>query len=151
MNWTGWVVNWLHFVSLIYRKQFKKYDLTKPMGCELTTFRIFDISQTVGRVFWLVYLDVVNWLHFVSLIYRKQCMSGALSLLKRCELTTFLYLWYIANSRLSNLIFKIVVVNWLHFVSLIYRKQCKGVVEKWKVGCELTTFRIFDISQTVNK
>ena len=96
------VVNWLHFVSLIYRKQFKKYDLTKPMGCELTTFRIFDISQTVFRA--IIKVTRWLWIDYIS------------------------YLWYIANSPSQVVIFKVAVVNWLHFVSLIYRKLS---LEKW--------------------
>ena len=218
------VVNWLHFVSLIYRKQFAPTPIKSPIRCELTTFRIFDISQTVipmqmqcksrcelttFRIFdisqtvrdedkrrfdplWIDYISylwyiansqsakmdecrsVVNWLHFVSLIYRKQWKASKVRHALSCELTTFRifdisqtvrcriegedyklwidyisYLWYIANSANSTNVFCKLVVNWLHFVSLIYRKQSEHRYIIINTSCELTTFRIFDISQTV--
>ena len=117
------VVNWLHFVSLIYRKQWNPCRDGIPRSCELTTFRIFDISQTVDFV--ATKIAYMLWIDYIS------------------------YLWYIANSNSAPIRLTALVVNWLHFVSLIYRKQ----YHCWKIllykCCELTTFRIFDISQTV--
>ena len=115
-------MNWLHFVSLIYRKQPLLRRRRRNSCCELTTFRIFDISQTAIR-----------------------CLR------RRCEqlwIDYISYLWYIANSCRMPLIGWNLVVNWLHFVSLIYRKQPVGFANVKFTGCELTTFRIFDISQT---
>ena len=116
------VVNWLHFVSLIYRKQRLGCTALNNHSCELTTFRIFDISQTASK-------------------------SG-LTLLWRLWIDYISYLWYIANSIWPWMLFTWLVVNWLHFVSLIYRKQLFTHPKREHTGCELTTFRIFDISQT---
>ena len=119
------VVNWLHFVSLIYRKQYIHAWYCLLVCCELTTFRIFDISQTVPLKFYKN--GTLLWIDYIS------------------------YLWYIANSFRSFMRQWRLVVNWLHFVSLIYRKQ-SGILQKWnEQSCELTTFRIFDISQTVKE
>ena len=117
------VVNWLRFVSLIYRRQWDKFDFVVGVRCELTTFRIFDISQTVHHKWWSSRL--LLWIDYIS------------------------YLWYIANSYLDKHFLQEHVVNWLHFVSLIYRKQLFFLSYLCSYRCELTTFRIFDISQTV--
>jgi len=117
------VVNWLHFVSLIYRKQSSPMTSLILWCCELTTFRIFDISQTVGIL--SGNLASLLWIDYIS------------------------YLWYIANSGRSAGVYQQGVVNWLHFVSLIYRKQYEAFEDDRVFRCELTTFRIFDISQTV--
>ena len=118
-------MNWLHFVSLIYRKQRNLDRKFKKTRCELTTFRIFDISQTAINS--IIPCLSTLWIDYIS------------------------YLWYIANSHCSKLECAILVVNWLHFVSLIYRKQ-PTLFPSWrKARCELTTFRIFDISQTARE
>ena len=153
------------FVSLIYRKQLSFRTLLSALSCELTTslYLWYIANSTMSkRLRWnQLWIDYI----FVSLIYRKQSYHIVHALCRSCELTTSLYLWYIANSSLIFFRFFPFVVNWLHlcifdisqtvpftktieelklwidyiFVSLIYRKQLSHKKVETEAGCELTT------------
>ena len=93
--WT--VVNCFHFVSLKYWTQYNMHNAHYICGCELLSFCIFEILNTVS---WTSPSNKCPlWIAFI------------------------LYLWNIEHSCLYILYHPKVVVNCFHFVSLKYWTQ----------------------------
>ena len=118
------VVNCFHFVSLKYWTQYISMALESRNGCELLSFCIFEILNTVvsrGFVF-----EIRLWIAFI------------------------LYLWNIEHSLIIRFIYMYAVVNCFHFVSLKYWTQCMGVSWLQSICCELLSFCIFEILNTVS-
>ena len=166
-------MNCLHFVSLLYWQQWFNIKGFPWFSCELLTFRIFALLTTVIKIaiesptwLWIAYISylcfidnslsitesnrnqVVNCLHFVSLLYWQQLTMQDVQPYYGCELLTFRifallttvknstlvlyillwiayisYLCFIDNSFVGCIIYSFAVVNCLHFVSLLYWQQ----------------------------
>ena len=200
----GWphllVVNCFHFVSLTYWTQFICWVRWSAKGCELLSFCIFDVLNTVFQDklkdiarLWIAFilylwriehsriqqnqitLLVVNCFHFVSLTYWTQLNGSLFIMILGCELLSFcifdvlntvlqlttgitrmlwiafiLYLWRIEHSYICETLRSVPVVNCFHFVSLTYWTQSRAKIIITSARCELLSFCIFDVLNTVN-
>ena len=117
------VVNCFHFVSLKYWTQWTSCLFRVCFGCELLSFCIFEILNTVYGDLSFQYIKL--WIAFI------------------------LYLWNIEHSCFINRSYNLVVVNCFHFVSLKYWTQFfLNSFGTWD-SCELLSFCIFEILNTV--
>ena len=118
------VVNCFHFVSLKYWTQWNHFLDYLGKSCELLSFCIFEILNTVPQLKLLAFLAL--WIAFI------------------------LYLWNIEHSPTLLTSIKSLVVNCFHFVSLKYWTQCGGSSFGSWLCCELLSFCIFEILNTVS-